>query len=256
MPEATLSVDRQAVIPSPLAECRSSTRWGQTATEVAAEMIQETCPGFLTDLDSDPDRAFAAFYEFTWRLLQSNPPSAMRALSQLDREDVITNVIYHCWRDDQRKLRSYRDQGKPFAKWLTVVAWHEAIDFLRARNPREVPFTDSTDDRPGTPQDDYPAGNAPPDGPAIVAETLAILAKALKKLSVECQLLIELRAQGYKPREMIVLLGWPADKSNKDISDQARHCVKRLKEILREAGHDWRELIQAVAELPTNWVME
>lgn len=223
--------------------------------KIAANMIQESRPGFLKNLDSDPDRAFAGFYEFTWRLLQSNPPSIMRGMSREDREDVISEVAYQCWCDNQRKLRSCRDQGKPFAEWLLVVAWHKAIDLLRKRHGRDVLSMEPSGDESGAPQSNSPGHEPPPNQTQACARAPNILCEALERLGNECKLLILLRVQGYKPREITIILGWSPAR-NKDISDQARYCINRLKEKLRESGHDWRKLIQGVSESPDDWVRE
>jgi hypothetical protein len=44
-------------------------------------------------------------------------------------------------------------------------------------------------------------------------------------------------ADGYKPRELTRLLGWPADW-NKKASDDLRECRKRLRQSLAAAGID------------------
>ncbi len=215
--------------------------------------LDQPWPAFLDRLDSDPHAAFREFYSLAWRLLASCPPTAMRDLPQWEREEVIAEVILHCWQDDQRVLRTYRDRGVPFGHWLLMVTRCKALDYLRARNrnqARHQPIAGL-----GPPQHGAAplACEALADVRLIMQQNLELVHRCIQKLGPSCQILLLGSTLGLKPREMTSLLGWGPDMGKK-VSDSLRHCRGRLKDELRREGVDWRELVRDGARMKeANW---
>ena len=162
-----------------------------------------------------------------------------RALSREDREDAISEVVFHCLKDDLRVLRSYRDQGHSFASWFLVVAQYRTLDLLRrcSRSPetaRSGPSGDVNCDR-------SPEGR--PDESAFSRRNLDLVMRFVSQMDVTDQILLLGSAEGYRPRDLVRFLGLPSRKAKK-VSDDLRYCRKRLKILLQtRAGLDWRDLI-------------
>ncbi len=211
----------------------------------AEHALRQSYPPFLSLLRSDPGAAFKGFHRFTWRLLLSNPPSILRSLRPELREDVIAEVIYHCWRDNQRVLRAYRDQGRPFAAWLLVVARRKALDLLRREPPEALPLTEEPRGEGGVGPLPHPGPN--PSRVADVRRLLSIAARCIERMNNKCRLLLWGSAQGYRPKELSVLLGWGPNR-NKKASDDLRECRRDLKKLLMGEGIDWQEAVSLLSE--------
>ncbi len=198
-----------------------------------------TWPGFLDLLDSDPELAFELFYAFTVKLLKIGPPRVFLSVDQSRRQDLLHDVILHCCREDFRVLRQYTDRGRPFAAWLQLVTRNKVLDFLRAdRHSAALPLDGDEEDGPEIPVPDTAPGA---DLQIDRHRTLELVRAALAKLSDACRILIQGAAEGYKPRELTRLMGWPADW-NKKASDDLRECRKRLRKLLADMGLSPEEL--------------
>jgi DNA-directed RNA polymerase specialized sigma24 family protein len=172
-------------------------------------------------------------YRYAARLLKICPPSIYLALTPARREDVLHDLMLHCCRDDFRVLRRYRDRGRPFAAWLQLVTRNLLLDRWRTdRLATAVPLESDDDDRPDVVvPDPAPGADRELDGRRL----LDAARDAMQRLSAECRLLLQGAAEGLKPRQLVRLMGWPADW-NKKASDDLRACRGRLRKLLQDRG--------------------
>jgi DNA-directed RNA polymerase specialized sigma24 family protein len=203
--------------------------------EITEPVTRDPYPFFLRLVDSEPERAAACFHEFVWKLLLSSPPPRFRGLTRQDQEDIIGDLVYRWIEDDFRVLRNYRDTGRPFAGYVAVAANNRAADKLR-RLQGEKRRTGSSGEADGDAAallHELP--DPGPDPGAVVenAEIVAMVSSCLGTLSERCQLLLHGAGDGLKPRELVVLLGWPAEW-NKKAHDALRECRKSLQRCLEK----------------------
>ena len=178
-------------------------------------------PAFLDLLDSDPRAALDGFHRYSWKLFQIRPPSVLSRLDSQDRDDLIADLVLSCCQDDFRKLRKYQNVGKPFAAWLSTVLVRQVLDWFKRQRPTDE-FTDDA--------------HAMDEQPFPVSPKLAeCLNQCLSRMSEKCQAYLSFSAHGLKPSEIAVLLHLP-EGDNKRVSDDLRHCMKRLREELLKAG--------------------
>lgn len=206
------------------------------AMKTHTDQLGQSRPEFLNGLDRDPQAVFAGFYALADDLLRICPPGVMRGLDPDRRRDVLHDLVLHCCQDDFRVLRAYRDRGRPFAAWLQMVARNRHLDSLRRKNrANEVPLEDDDGGEPQQVPD--PAATVDVDGRLDRDYLLAKVRQALASLSAKCRLLVQGAADGYKPRELVRLMGWPPDW-NKKASDDLRECRRRLRRELAALGID------------------
>jgi RNA polymerase sigma factor (sigma-70 family) len=185
-------------------------------------------PEFLDFLDSDPRHALEGLHTFAWKLSEARPPAIMRRLDPADRQDLISDLVLSCCSDDFRKLRRYQNVGKPFAAWLTTVFVRQVLDWLRRqRRTEELP------DEFGAVEGD------PPPGPTD--RVVDCLHRCLGRMTEKCRLYLACAADGMKPREIALLLNLP-EGENKRVSDDLRHCMRKLREMLLAEGVDPEEM--------------
>lgn len=195
---------------------------------VAFSMLSDPWPAFLDRLDTDPDKAWEEFYVFAWRLVRLRTPVVFRTLSEEDQADLLEDVLQDLQQDNFRQLRSYRNLGRPFAAWFWAVLRNRTLDHVKyTRRRAHESLTDLLE-----PLEDL---GASPEVQAELGELLTHVEAALEHLSPQCQLLLKAAAEGYKPKELQVLLGLGAGE-NKKLSDQLRHCRKKLTDELEQAG--------------------
>ncbi len=212
------------------------------APEFDVDILRQATPSFIACLEQNPARAFREFYAFAWKLLRAFPPPAMRGFSVDDRDDLIAEVILHCVKNDMRVLRSYRDMGHAFASWLLVVAQYKALDLLRSQSSPWRPSLRLEPDGTGSAPPPVHARGARPDELAISRRNFELVMRIVREMAPEDQILLLASAEGYPPRDLVRLLGRPAEQAKK-VSDDLRYCRKRLKRLLKtKAGLDWREL--------------
>jgi len=204
-----------------------------------ADILEQAAPAFLQLLDSDPEQGFAEFYRLARALLTVSPPRVMWQVPADKREDQIHDIILHCCRDDFRVLRRYQDRGKAFAAWFMLVARNKILDHLRSKDSDSgVPLAEEDSENPGVVLRD---GTPLADAQTEQRQIIELVREALQMMSDKCRILIEGAAEGYRPRELTKLLGWPADQ-NKKASDDLRECRKRLRRLLGEQGLDPEQL--------------
>jgi RNA polymerase sigma factor (sigma-70 family) len=198
------------------------------AEPVAFSILSDPWPPFLDMLDPAPDKAWEELYVFTWRLVQLRAPVIFRCLSEEDQVDLFEELLFDLQRDDFKKLRRYENEGKPFASWFWKVLYNRTLDFMKYTQRRQ--HEDASDL-----SEVLENMGASPEVQAEMAELLRQVEAALQHLSPQCQLLLLAAAEGYKPEELRILLGLGAGE-NKRLSDQLRHCRKKLTDELGQSG--------------------
>jgi RNA polymerase sigma factor (sigma-70 family) len=202
-------------------------------------LLRQSWPKFLDLLDTEPERGFAEFYDFTRRLLAVHPPRVYWQTPERHRADLVHDIILHCCRDDFRVLRRYQDRGMAFAAWLMLVARNKILDFLRAKDSSAgISLAEEDDENPGVHLRDP---EPPVDERVDRQKIISLVRTALEDMNDKCRVLIEGAAEGYKPRELTRLLGWPIEW-NKKASDDLRECRKKLRSYLYQQGLDLEEL--------------
>lgn len=160
---------------------------------------------------------------FAWRLFAARPPTVLKRLSHADREDRIADLVLSCCEWDFRRLRKYRDIGKPFAAWLTILLVNQTLDWLRSRKP----FPEILEAKRAEEKD------LPEPLPATIRTCIH---RCLSRMGAKCQLYLACLADGMRPREIAVLVLLPED--NKRIADDLRYCLRKLRMMLIEEGLD------------------
>lgn len=231
---------------------RSTPRSQDSADELSQER-----PSFLNRFDDDPDRAFGAFYHFTMALARRLPPAPLRAVPEDARLDLIHDVVYRCVKDDFRLLRRWQPRGRAFSAWVYSVLHNSSVDWLRKNNLRRrvlVPWSPEGDDI--APEDVVPDPRGDLAGEAIAKVTLErlepLLRATIENFTFEQNILLSLRLQGLKPREIAALLG--RGLTNKQVSEAISTLGRRMKADIERAGRDSRDLLDedphlVVAEL-------
>lgn len=193
-------------------------------------ITRESFPWFLRALDADPQKAAAGFHEFAWKLLRSSPPPRFRGLPEQDREDIIADLVAQWLSDDFRTLRAYRDTGRPFAGYVATAANNRASDHWRRQMRRGGSIDDPEREAavlviadPGEPL----------DARAVDRIELEEVSRCVQGLSERCQVLVQGAADGLKPRELALLLGWSVE-SNKKAHDALRECRKSLVRCMKK----------------------
>lgn len=198
---------------------------------VSARIVHEIdapWPHFLELLDTDPRRALEGLHVFAWKLFESRPPAIMRKLDPAERQDRIADLVLSCCRDDFRKIRSYRDVGKPFSAWLGIVLCRQVLDWMRTQRP-VIELRDAIGAIEPAPQ------------PGISDRVLGCLNRCLGQMTEKCRLYLACFAEGMKPKEVALLLRLPPG-DNKRVSDDLRHCLNRLRAMLVSEGIDLEEV--------------
>lgn len=204
-------------------------------------MIGDNWPEFMNYLDTDPDRAMAGFYDFTWQVFQRFPPRNLKRFhSQEEKEDAISEFILSCLNSNFRKLRLYTNKGQPMATWLVFIANRFFLDKLPGPASSKVRIVSLTNDRDDQPID-IPSPDPGPEGDLGEKEIIILVRSAIKKLSERCQTLLAFELDGATWKEVALLLGL-GKGGNAQLSNDARFCRGRLAKVLRDSGvniHDY-----------------
>jgi RNA polymerase sigma factor (sigma-70 family) len=193
-------------------------------------------PQFLDLLDSDPQAALTGFYRFLTWTFNKVPPRPGRTLCREDQEDVKHEVFVHCVEKDFRVLRQYIPSGRPFAAWLYTVAHNVSIDYIRKKEPKHKVVSIHKDSSGKSLKDSIvnPIDDAKR---YMIARYVPIAKKMIGGLDHYCRLLLEMAADEFTPKEMVLALGLPSNQ-NKEVSDRLRYCREKLKKLLAGAGID------------------
>lgn len=177
-------------------------------------------------LDSDPDRAWEEFHAFAWKLAQLRQPGPMARMSHEDREDLLADTVQDFQADNFRRLRMYRNQGKPFAVWFWQVLRRRALDRLKAEKRRaheEIPY--GIADTTPLPIEEVGSRAALED-----------VREVIKQLSPRCQLLLLATAEGYKPKDLLGVSSLPYT-DNKKLADHLKNCRRSLIKAMAKRGY-------------------
>jgi RNA polymerase sigma factor (sigma-70 family) len=192
--------------------------------------LANPCPEFVLQLDHDREAAIAGFQRFALHMFQVAPPPNYARVAQDDREDVVSEVIFHCIKDDCAKLRKFRPrEGATFAGWFAVVASRKTWDLLRQERSKK---TETTPADPADPESPLPS----PEDRVLAREREGIFLAGLRRLERRCRLLLRLWHLGYKNREIVKLLRLPRNH-NKKIGNQVIECREKLKKLVRDSGY-------------------
>ena len=205
----------------------------------STHILQQERPGFLDRLDSAPEIAFEEFYLFARKLLAVCPPQILWEVRPDVREDLVHDIVMSCCGDDFRVLRRYRAQGRPFSAWFSLVARNLILDRVRTRRGSEAIAVGSPE-----PDDRRAAVDAPPDRVADARVLLERVKSIVGELGDVCRILLFGAAEGFPPRDLVRLLGWP-DDWNKKASDDLRECRRRLVRRLEAEGFEPGDLLEA-----------
>ena len=202
-------------------------------------MNNDAWPSFLDKIKSHPKQAATEFAHFALRQLNDYPPAVMRSLSRAECDDIIQDVILHCIDKKLRILRTYQNTGRSFAFWLYFIARNRTLDLLRregrfARFVAELKASGSTNGANGHPGADR--NNAVNAMMMKVAEGLGILDQ-------KCRILIRYAADEYTPRDIALALGLNPDHSKK-ISDDLRHCRRKLRDYVESQGVNLSDVLR------------
>ncbi len=195
--------------------------------------LDDSCPAFLHLLSSDPKRACEMFYLFARGLLSASPPCVMRSIHPDEKNDLIHDLIVHCVRDNFRVLRTYQDEGKPFSRWFKRVASRKALEQMREKQKGLALYSEMGN---GHARSDE-SNDRQHAASAELREMIRATNECIALLTLKCQILLRSAAEECSPREMTLLLGLPPQESKK-VSDDLRHCRKKLAALLAERGFD------------------
>ncbi|GEM_PF-1521735 len=196
-------------------------------------------PWFLDLLDSDPRKAAEGFSRFARKRFTSYPNSYLNSLSRDEQEDIIQDVIVGCIENNFSRLRGYQDIGKSFGGWLTRILVNKCKDYGR-KSGREIREDDSNDDSNGNTVDTNCDPLPDPSIKAEYGELLEACRQVMKLLDVDCQIILELTAEGYSLDEIRIAIR-AIDNENKMVSDRRSYCRKRLVKLLKDKGYNVEE---------------
>jgi DNA-directed RNA polymerase specialized sigma24 family protein len=118
---------------------------------------------------------------------------------------------------------------RPFSAWLRQVAANQIADYYRSRSQSHFSqkFTNQAEYAPESCEDN---GHRIDDQDILVKVT-----KTLAGMDSYCQLLLQMAADEFRPREMAIALRWPHSRAKK-ISDDLRYCRRKLVVLLKGQG--------------------
>ncbi len=188
-------------------------------------------PSFLDIIDDDPKKSGREFYLFSAKLLRVAPPKLFRSLDREDQEDIIQEIVVHCIKNDFRVLRTYQDKGKPFAAWLYIIAHNKIVDHLRKRGQNDPYETETSDTF------EFVSENPGIESLLRVEhmEALEAVKSCLNEIGTKCRLLLKLAAKEFRPREMVRIMGLPAEQA-KNVANDLAHCREKLTNLLWQKG--------------------
>jgi DNA-directed RNA polymerase specialized sigma24 family protein len=196
------------------------------------DVLNSSWPAFLDDLDRDPAGARRAFMAAAYPYLVASPPRSFFWFDPMRREDLAGEVVLHLTAHDFRRLRGYRDCGRPFLCWLRTAAYNRAVEIHR-RERHPVNHTADADVLPTTAPGPDPAEQTALQEAA--REVRRVLLGFDNKL---CRILLRLRLERQlKNREITRVLGLAPDR-NADVGNWYRRCRLELVDRLQEAGID------------------
>lgn len=200
-------------------------------------ILEQSFPSFLHKLEYDYQAGINEFASYAYKMLECHPPRPLASQTADDRLDIIQSVILHFIENNGKRLRSYRDTGKPFSRWFVTVAYNKVIEIIRENKTWLTRYIDTLNNEQN--YDIIELVFDPFDDPSRRTEYREVIAKVrqcMRKLERKCRILINAHAQGFNFTEIGVMAGLGPD--NKRASDTLRACRTRLKKLLFENGID------------------
>jgi len=200
--------------------------------------LQEPWPKFLCLLDTDPDEAKQLLWDFTFRFFRAQPPQELFELPAHDREDIPSGIYARCCENNFRRLRTYTNQGKPFAGWLFIMSRNHIRDTLKwHRHAIPILEPENGEDRKDGKKNGYviPPKNPTQEKEVGEREEQGRIKRCLGRLSAFARFLVNSRLDGLKPRQVVTLLRMPPE-ANVEISNTTRYYFGIFLRCLQEDG--------------------
>jgi RNA polymerase sigma factor (sigma-70 family) len=159
-------------------------------------------------------------------------PGILRTMDNDTREDIIQEVLVHCWKDDCVTLKKYDPSKGAFASWFYKVAYRKTLTEMDRRGMK--PVGDDVDDYTLDTEDNTAK-------PFTNNDLLELIWKHISSLGERCRLLLKLAAEEFKPREIVETLGLTKE-ANVQIAAELRECRRRLKNALEQNGVEYGEM--------------
>ena len=197
------------------------------------KMLAKSRPDFLEIMETDLTAGMRIFIDAGYRYLLARPPKEFFACPGLEPADFAIQIICALVKDDCRRLRKYRDQGKPFLAWFRTVAVRYAIDIMRKNDSITGPLTST-----GSGGEDDDIFDHVERAPVVLGDE--DLGNVIRE---------SIRSMGDHPCHRILWMRYVDEYSNQEISQQSpegwsnvevgnrfRRCRLRLMEKLKEQG--------------------
>ncbi len=186
--------------------------------------LEDPWPAFLDCLDTDPDRCWVELHRFVHRLVAAYPPPVYRDRPKEFREDAVNAMVLRFCEDDFRILRTYRRGRVPFAFWVRRSLVNRMRDEYRRERTALVHA-----ERSATAPSFFGVDDV------YYRRVLDGVRECVGTMKPGSRLYLQLAADGFKPAEMVRLLGLEAGQG-KAVSDRLRYCRRLLRECLETKG--------------------
>lgn len=205
-------------LPAPVAVYLAESQLVSTP-RTGANLLNQSWPAFLDLLDTDSHSAQEGLWDFLYRLLIVRPPGVYARCRLEVREDVRQDVFLRLCEANFRRLRTYRDCGRPFSGWLAQVIYRRTIDEVTSQLP-DVEL--NPDKEIGDTGEEH----------LCTQQVLDRVRRLIQELPAQHRRILYLSTDGLKPREIAPLMGL----DNKTVSEKLRHARNRLKQLLDREG--------------------
>ena len=168
-----------------------------------------------------------------YRYLLARPPKEFFARPGLEPGDFAIQIITALVKDDCRRLRTYRDQGRPFLAWFRTVAARYAIDMIRGQDAITRPLVYASAGGDDNDIFDHIASPSPVEQDEQLGE---IIREAIRSFGEHhCRQILWMRyVDEYSNQEISRRL--PENWSNVEVGNRFRRCRLRLLERLVDKG--------------------
>jgi RNA polymerase sigma factor (sigma-70 family) len=174
------------------------------------------------------------------KLFQVTLPTPVRSLSRDEQQDFIQEFFLHCVEPNFATLRKYKNIGSSFAAWCLVVASRYALSLMKSRKYRKHVPLESSGTANGDVKDEardiidtLVDKNLPIDQMMVWRELKAVVLACLSELTIRQQLLLELKGDELRPREILRVMGEDPG-TNKDLSEEIRQAKKKLETCVNQ----------------------
>ncbi len=195
------------------------------------EMLAKPWPDFYVVLETDPTRGMKMFMDAGYRYLMARPPKEFTTCPGVEPADFAIQVITALIKDDCRKLKLYRDLGRPFLAWFRMVAVRKAIEIIRKEGSVTSPLVTV-----GPGDDDIFDHVARVQMVVTDADLVIMIRESIQSFGDHpCHRILWMRfIDGYSNQEISKKSSesW----SNVEVGNRFRRCRLRLIDKLKERG--------------------